>query len=134
VLRAWRKTQLQERMRWGQGWTDTGLVFTSEDGKGLHPNRATDIFMWEAFRAGLPPIRLHDLRHGAASLAHAAGADIKAISHMLRHSSITITADTYTSVFEEADAELAESMSRAIPRSRADSTATDAPTMRPRGR
>ncbi|MGW9207982.1 hypothetical protein ACWGR4_13435 [Embleya sp. NPDC055664] len=46
----------------------------------------------------LPPIRLHDLRHGAATLAHAAGGNMKAISATLRHSSIKITADTYTSV------------------------------------
>lgn len=98
--------------------------------QGCTRDRITDIFEWAAFKAGLPPIRLHDLRHGAASLAHAAGADMKAISHMLGHSSLSITADTYTSVFEEADAELAESMRHVVPRSRAvgDSTRTDAPT------
>lgn len=55
---------------------------------------------------------------GTLGEARSAGADIKDISHLLRHSSITITADTYTSVFEEADAELAESMSRIVPRAR----------------
>jgi integrase len=118
VLKAWRKAQLAERLRWGKAWTDTGHVFTAERGGPLHPDRITDIFEWAAFKAGLPPIRLHDLRHGAASIAHAAGADLKAISHLLRHSSITITADTYTSVFGEADSELAENMSRLAPRSR----------------
>lgn len=49
----------------------------------------------------LPPIRLHDLRHGAATLALAAGTDMKVISAMLRHSSIKITAGTYTSVLPE---------------------------------
>jgi hypothetical protein len=59
---------------------------------------------------------------------------MKAISHMLRHASQPITADIYTSVFEEADAELAEDMSRLVPRARAvgDSRPTDAPTTRPR--
>jgi integrase len=133
VLKAWRKVQLAERVRWGAVWTDTGHVFTAEQGGPLHPDRITDVFEWAAFKAGLPPIRLHDLRHGAASIAHAAGADIKAISHLLRHSSIGITADTYMSVFEEADRELAESMSRMVPRARAvgDSERTDAPTTRP---
>jgi hypothetical protein len=107
-----RKRQLAERLRWGAAWTDTGHVFTAERGGPLHPDRITDIFEWAAFKADLPPIRLHDLRHGAASIAHAAGADMKAISHMLRHASQPITADIYTSVFEEADAELAEQMSR----------------------
>jgi integrase len=48
--------------------------------------------------ADVPPIRLHDLRHGAASLAHEAGADLKTLQELLGHSSIVITADTYTSV------------------------------------
>jgi hypothetical protein len=64
----------------------------------------------------------------------AAGADMKQISHMLRHASQSITADIYTSVFEEADAELAEDMSRVVPRSRAvgDSEPTNGPTTAPR--
>ena len=44
----------------------------------------------------LPPIRLHDLRHGAATLALASHTDLKVIQQMLGHSSIVTTADTYT--------------------------------------
>jgi Putative peptidoglycan binding domain len=64
----------------------------------------------------LPPIRLHDLRHGAATLALAAGTDMKVISAMLRHSSIKITADTYTSVLPEVAREAAEAAVRIVPR------------------
>jgi integrase len=64
----------------------------------------------------LPPIRLHDLRHGAATLALAAGTDMKVISAMLRHSSIKITADTYTSVLPEVAREAAEAAARIVPR------------------
>ena len=32
LLRAWRKRQREERLAWGEGWTDCGLVFTREDG------------------------------------------------------------------------------------------------------
>jgi integrase len=134
VVKAWRRTQLAERLAMGEQWTDTGLVFTLEDGTAYHPDRLTDIFEWEAFRAGLPPIRLHDLRHCAASIAHAAGADMKAIQELLRHSSLTITANLYTSVFEAQAAQLAEDMARAVPRRRAvvagDSAPTDAHTSR----
>lgn len=48
--------------------------------------------------SGLPPVRLHDLRHGAADLAHSAGADLKTVQEQLGHTSIVLTADTYTSV------------------------------------
>jgi integrase len=48
--------------------------------------------------SGLPPIRLHDLRHTAASLALQARVPLKVVSEQLGHSSLAITADTYTSV------------------------------------
>ncbi|WP_177000895.1 hypothetical protein [Streptomyces sp. cf386] len=48
-------------------------------------------------------VRLHDLRRGAATLAHAAAPDLTDHQEMLGHSSITSTADTYTSLLPEAD-------------------------------
>jgi hypothetical protein len=51
-----------------------------------------------ARKAGLPPIRLHDLRHTNASIALAAGVDIKVVSDRLGHSTTAITADLYTHV------------------------------------
>ncbi len=53
-------------------------------------------------------MRLHDLRHGAASLAHEAGADLKTVQDLLGHSSIVVTADTYTSVLPDAQRRCAD--------------------------
>ena len=64
---------------------------------------------------GCPPIRLHDLRHVAASIAHAAGTDLKSISKLLGHSTITITADTYTEVFTQLDHTQAAASAAIIP-------------------
>lgn len=64
----------------------------------------------------MPPIRLHDLRHGAATLALAAGADMKVVQNMLRHSSITVTMDTYTTVLPEVALAAAEATAKIIPR------------------
>ena len=64
----------------------------------INPNYATTRFRILARRAGLPPVRFHDLRHGAASLAHEAGADLKTLQDLLGHSSMVVTADTFTSV------------------------------------
>jgi integrase len=66
VLRNWRKAQLAERLAWGLAWTDTGRVLTREDGMPLLPGWISQRFTALAGRAKLPPIRLHDLRHGAA--------------------------------------------------------------------
>jgi integrase len=116
VLRAWRKAQVTERMEWRPAWTDTGRVFTHEDGRALHSSFVTALFERLAFKAGLPPIREHDLRHGAASLARAGGADMKAIQAMLRHSSLGITADTYTSLFADEGHAVAEAVASVVPR------------------
>ncbi len=48
--------------------------------------------------SGLPPIRLHDLRHGTATLGLAAYTALKVVQVMPRHASIVLTADAYVSV------------------------------------
>ncbi|GAA0744658.1 tyrosine-type recombinase/integrase [Dactylosporangium roseum] len=83
-------------------WQDTGYVFTRADGQPLHPDYLTYRFHRLCQTAELPSVRLHDLRHGAASLAHQAGADLKTVQDQLGHASIVLTADTYTSVLPEA--------------------------------
>lgn len=116
VLRAHRVRQSEERLAWGEAWQGVGHVFTREDGSPLHPASVTAVFERLAFEAGLPPVRLHDLRHGAATLALAAGVDMKVVQEMLRHSSITITADIYSSVLPEMAHEAAEAAAAMIPR------------------
>lgn len=59
---------------------------------------------------GLPPIRFHDLRHRAASLTPAAGADMKIISETLGHSSPAFTADVYTNAMPYNDRQAAEAV------------------------
>lgn len=101
VLREHRKRQQEQRTRretTGKTWIDSGYVFVRKDGSPLHPGYASGRFRLLIKRTGVPPVRLHDLRHGAASLAHEAGADLKTLQDMLGHSSILVTADTYTSV------------------------------------
>jgi integrase len=58
--------------------------------------------------SGLPPVTLHGLRHGAATLALAAGTDLKVVQDQLGHSTIVLTADTYTSVLPETASTAAE--------------------------
>jgi len=54
--------------------------------------------------SGLPPVTLRGLRHGAATLALAAGTDLKIVQDQLGHSTITLSADSYTSVLPETAA------------------------------
>ncbi|MFV2088959.1 tyrosine-type recombinase/integrase, partial [Micromonospora sp. LOL_021] len=117
VLRAHRRRQLDQRTGTtadGRPWTDTGYVFTRPDGLPINPNYATTRFRKLVHRVGLPPVRLHDLRHGAASLAHHAGADLKTLQDLLGHSSVVVTADTYTSVLPEAQRRCADATANLV--------------------
>jgi integrase len=106
ILRAYRARQNRERLASGLG--ESEFFFTGENGDPLHPAHVTDQFQWLAYEAGLPPIRLHDLRHGAASLMLAAGVDIKIVQHTLGHVTSAFTRDTYTSVYPEISRAAAE--------------------------
>ncbi|WP_309246265.1 tyrosine-type recombinase/integrase [Verrucosispora sioxanthis] len=72
-------------------------TFSSARRQPLYPGYASGRFRLLVKRADIPPVQLHDLRHGAASLAHDAGADLKTLRDLLGHSSMVVTADTYTS-------------------------------------
>lgn len=116
ALRRWRKAQLAERLAWGSEWTDTGLLFTRDDGTALHPDTATDTFERLAFAAGLPPVGLHGLRHGWATYALMAGVDIVVVQDRLGHASSKITRDTYTTVLSELSRTAATTVAELIPR------------------
>ena len=113
-LALWRKEQDQEEEAAGDAWAESGFEFTDELGSPLHPAAVTDAFHLLAYLAGLPPIRLHDLRHGAATLLLAAGHDMKVVQETLGLSSITIAADTYTSVLPELARRSAEDVAALI--------------------
>jgi integrase len=113
------------RTRVGVDCDDGQALFTYADGRPVRPEYLSQRFRRLIKQLGLPPIRLHDLRHGAATLALAAHTDLKVIQQMLGHSSIVTTADTYTSVLPEvahtaaqASANLILDVARSVPRSR----------------
>jgi len=114
VIGAHRRRHDQEEEQAGGAWHEAGFEFTTETGEPLHPAAVTAAFEQIACLAGLPPIRLHDLRHGAATLALAAGVDIKIVQDMLGHSSRAITSDTYTTVLPEVAHAAAEAAAALI--------------------
>jgi len=61
----------------------------------------------------VPDLHPHQLRHTAASLAIASGADVKVVQQMLGHSSATMTIDTYGHLFDDRLDEVGEAMDRA---------------------
>jgi integrase len=110
ALRAHRQRQLEERLRAGPAWHDLDLVFCREDGYYLNPKAPLEWFHRVLERAGLRKVRLHDLRHTAATLAIASGVDVRTTGALLGHASAKMTLDTYGHALPRA----AEAAARAI--------------------
>ena len=117
VLRAWRRTQAEERLMTGGGYRDHDLVFAKPEGEPLHPEFVSRQFSRRVQALGLPRIRLHDLRHTWASLALDAGVDVKVVSSRLGHASTLITMDLYQHVSPATDGAAAELVAGLIFRS-----------------
>jgi integrase len=114
ALRRHRAQQAEERIAAGPLWRDSGLVFTWPDGSSIHPQRFSSWFEQHARAAGLPRIRLHDVRHSYATAALAAGIPAKVVSERLGHANIAITMDTYSHVLPGLDAQAAGTVARLI--------------------
>jgi integrase len=108
ILKAQAARQLDERDEWGDSWTDTGLVFTKENGEALDPETISRWFRIAVRKAMLPTIRLHDLRHTHATLALQAGIHPKVVSERLGHATVSITLDTYSHAIPAMQEEAAE--------------------------
>lgn len=119
VLRAHRTAQVERRL--SSVWDTRGdqKVFCQANGAPLSPSAVSKRFRALVAQQDLPPIRLHDLRHGAASLLLAAGVPMKIVQETLGHSSVVLTANTYTSVYPEVAREAAEAAAALVPRGQA---------------
>ena len=98
VLRQHKAGQEAQRALLGKPLTDNDFVFAHPDGSPPDPSTVSHAFNKVMRKAGLPHIRLHDLRHTHASLLLQAGVHPKIVQERLGHSSIRVTLDTYSHV------------------------------------
>lgn len=68
------------------------------DGRPIRPGWLTHRFTALVAERGLPPVRLHDLRHGTAMNALHGSASLHTVQHLLGHASHAFTADVYGTV------------------------------------
>lgn len=95
MLRKHRIDQKAEKLRAGNQWTDSGLVFTTEFGAPVDPRNLLRVIEAAARDAGVDGVGVHTLRHSAAVGWLESGVHIKAVADLLGHSSISITGDVY---------------------------------------
>ena len=87
------------------GWTDTGLVFISSNGKPVDPKNFQNSFKAMLKRYNIRVINVHGIRHTFATRSLESGMDIKTLSRILGHSSIQISLDLYAHVTDQLQAE-----------------------------
>ena len=116
ALRRHLATQEEEKAIAGTRWKGNpwNLVFTSKIGTPLDERKVLARFQSLLAAAGLPQLRLHDLRHSAVAILIAQGVHPKAISELLGHSSVAFTMQVYGHLMEETKRETADKMDEAL--------------------
>ncbi|MGW5775384.1 tyrosine-type recombinase/integrase [Streptomyces sp. NPDC003863] len=113
-LRWQRLKQAAARERAGEKWTETGYVFTTRTGQPIEPRNLYRSFTRVAKNAGLRVVRLHDARHGTATLLTAAGVPPRVVMEILGHSQIAVTMNVYTHVVQDTQREAVSHMDRLL--------------------
>lgn len=108
ILRAHRKGQAAEQLRLAPIWASKDLVFTNEIGGAIDPRNFTRDFQSVVRRAGVPRIKLHEVRDTHGSHLVIAGIHPKVVMERLGHSSMAITLGLYAHVMPSLGKEAAE--------------------------
>lgn len=98
VLIRHRGRQAEQRLLAGSEWEANDLVFCTVTGTPLNASALSTKLHRALERLGLPRIRVHDLRHTAATHLLVRGVHPKVVQDLLGHSTIAITLDTYSHV------------------------------------
>jgi integrase len=98
-LKAHKRKQAAEKLKFKGTWGPYDLVFCSVEGTPLSiPNLTYRYFRPILTAAGIPQIRLYDLRHSCPTLLLVAEENPKVVSERLGHSTVVLTLDTYSHV------------------------------------
>ena len=98
----------------GVAWHDHDLVFAAANGGPINPSNLRRDFLTSVERAGVPPIRIHDLRHTHVTVALRSGAPLKAVAEAIGHADTRLTLSTYTHVLPAQRREVADKVSEAL--------------------
>ena len=122
LLHAIRGWQMEQQLKVGELWQDTGYVFTDPEGRPVIPDQVTQDFARKVRKLGFPHLTLKGLRHGYATLMLTDGVNLKVVSEALGHSSIAITGDIYSHVLPGLHEEAALRLEQRLFRNRRPAT------------
>lgn len=114
LLRKLWAEQAKNRLRLGDLWEDSNLVFPRWNGKPMNPGNVNLELTAFCDRHGLPHINPHLFRHSAASVLLSNGVDVLTVAGMLGHSDVSTTLDTYAHAIDEARHKTADCISETI--------------------
>ncbi|WP_308120530.1 tyrosine-type recombinase/integrase [Streptomyces poriferorum] len=119
-LRWQRLRQAAPRNDAGHAWHDSDYVFTTRTGRTIEPRNLSQAFERITEDSGLRPIRLHDARHGCATLLFAVDVPARVVMEILGHghSQIAVTMNIYTHVSDDNRREAMGHMDRLLRRRR----------------
>lgn len=113
-LRAHRIRQLNEKMERRPAWVETDLVIGGMTGEGIWPQTLRRAMAAGIAAAGIPRIRLHDLRHTYATHMLLAGRPVHVVARALGHANPAITLRTYAHVLDASERDLADTASAVL--------------------
>ena len=114
TLRRVKHKQLENKLRYGECWENSGFVFTDELGHHLSASSVYKSFKKVMEEIGSPETRFHDLRHSYAVASIRSGDDIKTVQENLGHATAAFTLDVYGHVTEKMKQESAARMEQFI--------------------
>jgi integrase len=114
ALREHKRRQNAPRLALGATWQDHDLVFCTGLDTPINPDNLKRDYERLIALAGVPRIRIHDVRHTFTTHALAGGANVKAVSEAIGHADISITLRTYAHVLPEQRREVAAKVSAAF--------------------
>ena len=114
TLKRVRLRQLENRLRYGECWDQSGFVFTDDLGHHLSASSVYKSFKKVMEQIGSPETRFHDLRHSYAVASIRSGNDIKTVQENLGHATAAFTLDVYGHVTEKMKRESADQLEQFI--------------------
>ncbi len=110
TLQSFRAWQNEQRLKAADQWHKTGRLFTTWDGKPLHPDTLSGWFRDFVKRNGLPDVSIHSLRHTNATLQIAGGVPVTTVSSRLGHATPATTTRIYAHAIKSADEAAADTL------------------------